>query len=108
MKIPADAIIPSEKLTRYLLVQRDWDDKSKFLGQAGFELASPGRLADAIRQLAAAGEAIEDRTDQWGTFFRVEGGLEGPNGLFLQVVLIWLQWKRDGSFHFVTLLPRKE
>jgi hypothetical protein len=25
-----------EKLTRYLLVAREWDDKSKFLAQAGF------------------------------------------------------------------------
>jgi hypothetical protein len=31
MKIPSDAIIPLEKITEYLLVPREWDDKSKFL-----------------------------------------------------------------------------
>lgn len=38
MKIPPDAIIPMEKLTAYLLVARDWDDKSKLLAQAGFSV----------------------------------------------------------------------
>ncbi len=36
MKIPSDAIIPDEKLTRYLLVPKARNDKSKFLAQAGF------------------------------------------------------------------------
>ncbi|MBD2204797.1 hypothetical protein H6G33_13520 [Calothrix sp. FACHB-1219] len=38
MKIPPDAIIADEKITRYLLVPREQDDKSKFLAQAGFTL----------------------------------------------------------------------
>jgi hypothetical protein len=41
MKIPADATIPDSKLTRYLLVSREQDDKSKFLAQAGFTLTNP-------------------------------------------------------------------
>ena len=38
MKIPNDAIIPDEKLTRHLLVYKARNDKSKFLAQAGFTL----------------------------------------------------------------------
>ena len=41
MHIPPDAEIAIEKLTRYLLVPRPLDDKSKFLGQAGFTSANP-------------------------------------------------------------------
>jgi hypothetical protein len=108
MRIPANAIIPSDKLARYLLAPRPWDDKSKFLAQAGFELADPARLEDAIRRLAAIHEAVEDGTNDYGTFFRVAGALEGPNGISLQVVLIWLQWKFDGTIHFVTLKPGKD
>jgi hypothetical protein len=107
MRIPADAIIPREKLTRYLLVPRPWDDKSRFLGQAGFSLTEPDILHQAIRRMAANFDAVEDGTNDYGTFFRVEGDLEGPNGRTLQVVLIWLQWELDGTFHFVTLKPRK-
>ncbi len=38
MKIPADAIIPEEKFTRYLLVKRDFDDKSQYLKKAGYTI----------------------------------------------------------------------
>ena len=86
-------------------MSRFWDDKSKFLAQAGFELGEPDLLEDAIRRAAATFEAVEDGANDYGTFFRVEGELVGPNGRSLQVALIWLQWKLDGTFHFVTLKP---
>ena len=105
MRIPPDAIIPPEKLTRYLLVWRPWDDKSRFLAQAGFSPSEPARLEEAIRRMAANFDAVEDGSNDYGTFFRVEGILEGPGGRSLQVALIWLQWKLDGTFHFVTLKP---
>jgi hypothetical protein len=57
LRIPADAIIPMEKLTSYpmekltsyLLVHREWDDKSKFLAQAGFTRENPHLLLTSIR-----------------------------------------------------------
>ena len=51
MKIPPDAVIPEEKLTGYLLVPREYDDKSKFLSQAGFTLEDPEKLIEAIRKV---------------------------------------------------------
>jgi len=105
MRIPADAVIPPEKLTHYLLKARPWDDNSTFLAQAGFSLNDPDALEDAIRRTSAFFDAIEDGTNDYGTFFRIEGLLQGPAGRPLQVVLIWLQWKLDGTFHFVTLKP---
>jgi hypothetical protein len=39
-------------------------------------------------------------------FSCAEGFLQGPNA-DLRVVLIWLEWATDGSFHFVTLKPLK-
>lgn len=36
MKLPPDAIIATAKLTKYLLVWRDVDDKLQFLAQAGY------------------------------------------------------------------------
>ena len=108
MRIPPDAIIPMEKLTSYLLVPREWDDKSKFLAQAGFTRENPHWLLSAIRELAAAAEAEEDRVDQYGVFLRAEGSLLGPNGRRLSVVTIWLRWHLDGQVRFVTLKPLKE
>lgn len=63
MKIPADAIIPDDKLTRYLLVYKARNDKSKFLAQAGFTQENPEALLSAIRSLAESVEAVEDITN---------------------------------------------
>ena len=92
VRIPVDAVIPAEKLSRYLLVPRPWDDKSRFLAQAGFLITDPMALDRAIRRVAAAYDAVEDGQNDYGTFFRLEGDLVGPNGHSLPVVLIWLQW----------------
>lgn len=108
MKIPADAVIPKEKLTAYLLVPREWDDKSKFLRQAGFARDNPHLLLAAIRALAAQAEAEEDRENDYGVFLRAEGLLTGPSGKSLSVVTIWLRAEATGQTRFVTLKPSKE
>jgi hypothetical protein len=106
MRIPADAVIPEEKLTRYLLIPRARDDKSKFLAQAGFTQENP-KLLISLRLLASSAEAVEDGTNEYGTFYPVEGELQGANERNLAVVTIWIRWDLDGSFHFVTLKPQK-
>lgn len=64
MKIPENAVIPKEKLTKYLLISRIKDDKSKFLEQAGFIQDNPDDLLKAIRQLAVTNEAREDNINE--------------------------------------------
>lgn len=108
MKIPPEAVIPFEKLTNYLLVERIWDDKSRYLGQAGFTLRNPLELEFAIRNLVGRENAIVDGYNEYGVFYRVTGDLVGPKGRSLPVVLVWLQWKCDASHHFVTLKPNKK
>ncbi len=107
MRIPDDAVIPEEKLSRYLLIPRIRDDKSKFLAQAGFTQENSEALLAALRLLASSAEAVEDGTNEYGTFYRVEGELQGANERNLAVVTIWLRWDLDSSFHFVTLKPQK-
>ena len=106
MRIPSDATIDEAKFTGYLLVQRPWDDKSGYLRRAGFELKNWPDLRAAIRRLADAVDAVEDSSSEYGTFYRVEGTLEGPIG-DLQVVCIWMKQMFDGRFRFVTLKPSK-
>lgn len=107
MKIPEDAIIPDDKITRYLLVQKARNDKSKFLAQAGFTIANPEALRRAIQFVAQVGEAIEDRSNEYGVFYKVVGELVSVNGITLSVVTIWLQRQSDGQFQSVTLKPCK-
>jgi hypothetical protein len=108
VRIPADAIIPDDKLTRYLLVYQARNDKSRFLAQAGFTQDNPAILRSAIQLVIDSGEAIADRTNEYGTFYQVEGELIGNNGVSLSVTTIWLERSIDGRFQFVTLKPSRE
>jgi hypothetical protein len=108
VRIPNDASISGSKLTLYLLAHRPRNDKSKFLAQAGFTQQNPEALLAAIRLLAATVDSAEDETDEYGTFYRVEGELIGANGVLLSVTAIWLRRKVDCQFQFITLVPRKE
>lgn len=105
MKIPADAIISEEKFTRYLLVKREFDDKSRFLAIAGFTLNNYLLLIDGIRRLVSENNAVKIRTDDYGTFFKTTGFIYGQTGLKINVSTIWIQRKVDGLFQFVTLIP---
>jgi hypothetical protein len=106
MKLTGNIIIPEAKLTHYLLVPQEHDDKSKFLAQAGFTQENPERLRQALLDLIATNDAIFDRQERHGKFYRVEGELRGVNRVLL-VVTIWLERVADGSVQFVTLFPKK-
>lgn len=108
MKIPADAIVAAEKLTHYLLLPRPWDDKAKFLAQAGFERRNPDALLDALRELASEVQATRDGENEYGEFLRTDGDLVGPNGRRLTVTAIWFRQHLDNKVRFVTLKPRRE
>jgi len=106
MKLPRGAIIPTEKITAYLLVERRHSDKARFLAKAGFTQDNPSVLEQAIRDLIASNEAMIDRRDEYGIFYQVNGALVGPSGR-LEVVTIWLKRAVDGELRFVTLKPRR-
>jgi hypothetical protein len=107
MKLPPNVIIPDDKLSKYLLLYKEKNDKSKFLAQAGFTQNNLDELKLAIYQLISIVEPIEDLTNEYGTFYRVEGILIGINQKKLSVVTIWLKRKIDNQFQFVTLKPKK-
>ena len=106
MRIPPDAVIDEAKFTHYLLTPRPWDDKSGYLRQAGFDLKNWPVLLAAVRRLADTVDAVEDGTNDYGSFYRVEGVIEGPTGKLL-VVCIWMKQAVDQKFRFVTLKPAK-
>ena len=104
---PNAPVIAEDKLLRYLLVRRVFDDKSKYLGKAGFTLTNPEALETAIRELASTVVAHQDGKNDYGVFWRTEGTLCGPTGN-IPTVVIWLERATDGMVHFVTLKPGKE
>jgi hypothetical protein len=106
MKLSDDLIIPDSKISQYLLIYREQDDKSKFLAQAGFAPSNPDQLKDAILELVETTEAIEDSRNEYGIFYRVEGNLKRSRDL--AVVTIWLERTIDKRVQFITLKPKKE
>ena len=104
---PSDIVIPSEKLTEYLLVPRVRNDKSKFLAQAGFTTENPAILEQAIRDLIVRNDAVQERESRYGILYRVSGELVGPSDI-LSVVTIWIVLAGDEKFRFVTLKPDKD
>ena len=106
MKIPVDALIDSDKLTRYLLVHRLKNDKSGFLAQAGFTNDNSELLDAAIRQLITENDVIFDRRNEYGAFYLVEGNLIGPLKTLLTIT-VWIQLAENNSFRFVTLKPAR-
>lgn len=72
MKIPPDAHIPRRKLTEYLLLRREVDDKAKFLGLVSFAVEDqPHELEATIRNWVSREEAIYDLNNEYGDFYRV-------------------------------------
>jgi hypothetical protein len=107
VKIPEDALIHRHKLTLYLLVSRPKNDKSGFLGQAGFTINNPELLETAIRRLTSDNDATFDRRNEYGAIYLVEGELKGPIKTLL-IVTVWIQLEGDKSFRFVTLKPARK
>jgi hypothetical protein len=88
MRIPEDFIIPDAKITQYLLVLKARNDKSRFLAQAGFTQENPEALKLAIQSQAMDKEAIEEKSNEYGTFYQVEGELIGVNGISLSIITV--------------------
>ena len=106
MQIPADAIIPREKLTQCLLVPRARNDKSRFLARAGFSLEHPELLEAALRELVTQNQALVEREDVYGRYLDVRGVLRGPRGT-LDVVTVWIVLATNSECRFVTLKPAR-
>ena len=107
MKLPTDAEIAHEKLTRYLLVKRPVGDKSAFLRQAGYTLDNWQQLEQDIRQQILSKEATSTEQTRYGEYFEIIAPLTGPNGAVLKLKTVWMKESRSGITKFITLYPDK-
>ena len=105
MKLPSDALIASEKLTKYLLVKRPVGDKSEFLKQAGYALDNWQRLEQDIRQQILSKDAVPIEQTEHGELFEIQAPLVGPNGVVLGLRTIWIRESGSGLTKFITLYP---
>jgi len=106
MRLPPDSIIASTKLRDYLLAQRQRNDKSKWLHQAGYTADNWRRLEADLRQQVLPLEAELDEDNRYGLVYRIEAELVGPNGRRLRVLSIWMTEHETGQTKLITLYPR--
>ena len=78
MKLPADAIIAPEKLTRYLLVRQARGDKSAFLARAGYTLENADQLLGDLRRTIAPARCHATSFDQIRAVLRNSRRAHGP------------------------------
>ncbi len=107
MKLPGDALIASEKLTKYLLVKRPVGDKSEILKQAGYTVNNWSRLEQDIRDQILTKDAVSIERTPYGELFEIRGPLTGPNGQTLRLRTAWMRESETGITKFITLYPDK-
>jgi Domain of unknown function (DUF6883) len=108
VKLPEDAVVPDDKLLRYLLLPREENDKSAFLAIAGYTLATWEVLRRDLQELARFYEVTDTITSPYGIKHEIRGALTGPNGQTLDIVTVWITLEATGGTRFVTLFPDKE
>lgn len=109
MKLPTDAVIAEDKLTRYLLLPQARGDKSAFLAQAGYALllGNAEQLVRDLRTQILPLEAVALESNRFGQYYEIRGTLTGPNGMTLAVRTIWMTEHLSRVTKFVTLIPDK-
>ena len=107
MRLPPDATIADDKLTRYLLLPQARGDKSAFLAQAGYRQDNAGHLLRDLRTQLLPLEAQRLESNTFGQYYEIRGTLSGPNGVALAVRTIWMTEHLSGVTKFVTLIPDK-
>lgn len=109
MKLPnfQYAVVPEEKITRYLLDLRSEKGKPKavFFLSFGFMLENWQMFAHALKQHAVAYEVASIRVSKYGVNYVIEGELRTPDGRSPMVRVVW-KVEADGSVpSLVTAYP---
>ena len=90
MKLSRNATIAHEKMANYLLQWRPENDKSRFLGNAGYTEKDGEQLAQDIKDQLLCLEAEFEETTEYGEMYSIAGSLTGPNGRVIHVTSIWM------------------
>ncbi len=108
MKLPANAAIAPEKLTKYLLVRQARRDKSAFLAEVGYTTANPDQLLHDLRKQVLSKETILIERTKFGELYEIRALLTGPNGTALRIRSIWMKEHLSDVTKFITLVPDRK
>jgi hypothetical protein len=109
MKLPnaEQAVVPSRKITHYLLstAHRDGQHKAEFFSRFGFKLEVWEELASALLDHARKYEVVEIVPTPFGQNFVIEGALPAPDGRSPDVRVVWFIAKNGETATLATAYP---
>ena len=109
MELPnkSRAQVPLEKVTDYLLSETHAVGKSKarYFRWYGFSAKTANDLAQGLLKIAQNTPVDSSERSPYGTKFIVDGELETPNGVMIQVRTIWIIENDTEIPRFVTAYP---
>jgi hypothetical protein len=109
MKLPNTerAVVPSRKITHYLLssAHRDGQHKAEFFSSFGFTIEAWEELAAALLTHARQHEVVETVTTPFGQNFVIEGALPAPDGRSPEVRVVWFIAKNSETATLATAYP---
>ncbi|MGR3179423.1 MAG: DUF6883 domain-containing protein [Candidatus Anammoxibacter sp.] len=103
MKLSENTVISSEKLTKYLLIQKKRNDKSQWLAKAGYTIQNWQILEKDLRNQMLTKEATPIEKTKFGQTFEISSELLGPNGNSLTVTTIWMEEAGNNMSKFITM-----
>lgn len=109
MKFPNQdkAYIPPSKLTEYLLSETHavGRSKAKYFRALGFNEANPRTLEQSLLAIAHTGKIVEVVSSPHGTKYVVDGSLETPSDVAVEVRTVWIIEVEEDRPRFVTAYP---
>jgi hypothetical protein len=107
MEMPSSLFLQDQKITQYLLIFQDKDDKSLFLAKAGYTLQNWEQLKEDILRFVPGSQIFATVETAWGLRFKARSQWQGPNGRSIAVMTIWQEDPESEALRFVTLYPDK-
>jgi hypothetical protein len=109
MKLPSAerAVVPSRKITHYLLstTHRDGQHKAELFRSFGFTIEAWEELASTLLDHARKNEVVEIVPTPFGRNFVVEGSLAAPDGRSPAVRTVWFIAKNAETATLATAYP---
>lgn len=106
----AEAYVPSEKITDYLLDPEHENGRGKalFFIRFGFSVAQWEQLAQALIRHASVHEVVKEEVTSFGIRYVTEGTLQTPSGRTPKVRVVWFISKNEQNPRLVTAYPLEE
>lgn len=101
------AYVPIEKITEYLLSDSHavGKSKAKFFRSFGFDETNVNQFEQRLLDIAHTGTVSEIKETPFGMKYVIDGALETPRGIIIQLRTVWIVETSENEPRFITAYP---